>query len=57
MLWLFVVSVQGLSHLARYGLLPLPEWIGRLDFTPQYPLLLALLLMMIVLRFFEERSA
>ena len=41
--WLFAVGVQGLAFLVKYGMLPgLPPEIGRLDFTPQYTLLAAL---------------
>jgi hypothetical protein len=41
--WLFAVGVQGLAFLVKYGMLPfLPPAVGRLDFTPQYTLLAAL---------------
>jgi hypothetical protein len=43
-LWLFAVGVQGVAFLVQYGLLPLPPEIGRLDFTPQYTLLMALVI-------------
>lgn len=42
--WLFVVGVQSVAHLALYGLAPLPNWVARLDFTPQYTLLMALVI-------------
>lgn len=41
-LWLFAVGVQSVAHLALYGLAALPNWVARLDFTPQYTLLMAL---------------
>lgn len=48
-LWLFVVGVQGVAFLVQYGLVPLPPEIGRLDFTPQYTLLMALIVVGAVL--------
>jgi hypothetical protein len=44
-LWLFAVGVQSVAHLALYGLAPLPNWVARLDFTPQYTLLTALVIL------------
>lgn len=44
-LWLFAVGVQSIAHLARYGLVPLPNWVSRLDFTPQYTLLMGLVIL------------
>jgi ABC-type transporter Mla maintaining outer membrane lipid asymmetry permease subunit MlaE len=56
-LWLFVVSVQALSHLSRYGLAPiLPDWVGRLDFTPQYTVLLGLVIVAAVARCLASRT-
>jgi hypothetical protein len=43
-LWLAAVAAQALAHLTKYGLLPLPQWVARIDFTPQYYVLVALLL-------------
>jgi hypothetical protein len=48
-LWLFAVGVQGVAFLVQYGLLPLPPEIGRLDFTPQYTLLMALVIIAAIL--------
>lgn len=51
-LWLVAAAGQALAHLAKYGLVPLPQWVARIDFTPQYYLLVALLLVAAVaLRF------
>lgn len=39
--WLLIVCGQALAFLTRYGLIPLPEAVGRLDFSTQYtPVLL-----------------
>lgn len=43
-LWLFVAGAQGIAFLTQYGLVPLPEEFGRLDFTPQYTVLMALVI-------------
>lgn len=48
-LWLFVVGLQGLSFLTQYGLVPLPPAFGRVDFTPQYTVLMALVIVGAVL--------
>lgn len=42
--WLFVVTLQGVAFLVQYGLLPLPPELGRLDFTPQYTVLMGLVI-------------
>ncbi|HEY3412436.1 MAG TPA: hypothetical protein VGM51_05165 [Armatimonadota bacterium] len=50
-LWLFTVGLQGVSHLARYGLVPgLPVRLGLIDFTPQYTLLAGLVVVVAIAR-------
>jgi hypothetical protein len=48
-LWLFAVAVQGIAFLVQYGVVPLPPEVGRLDFTPQYTVLMALVVAAAVL--------
>jgi hypothetical protein len=54
--WLLTVGLQGLSFLVWHGLLPLPAWIGRLDFTPVYPLVAGLVLLAALAGRFMPRS-
>ena len=56
-LWLFAVSLQALSHLARYGLAAgLPVRLGLIDFTPQYTLLLGLVIVAAVAQRFVPEA-
>ena len=42
-LWLAAVGWQGLVHMTRYGLLPLPPVVAAFDLTPAFPALAGLL--------------
>ncbi|HEY3268212.1 MAG TPA: hypothetical protein VGM37_14920 [Armatimonadota bacterium] len=54
--WILAVGLQGLAHLAKYGMLPiLPDGFARVDFTPAYPALAALLAAGAIIRALESR--
>lgn len=56
-LWLFAVSLQAVSHLARYGLVPgLPLRLGLIDFTPQYTLLAGLVIVAAIAQRFVPKA-
>lgn len=56
-LWLFAVGAQALVHLYRYGLASgLPAWIGLLDFTPEYSLLMGLVIVVAFVSRLRHRS-
>lgn len=48
-LWLFIVAAQAVAHLVMYGLAPLPQMMAGLDFTPQYTVLMLVVIVAAVL--------